>query len=548
MSDLIGFNVGRRAAIKFTAAISFISMSGCCSLFGRNNPSPRILGEIPKNLQAILSPPPIKTDPKLPNIIDVHAHFFNAKDVPVGGYMGGPVAHSRKGIVKKLLIILSKYAEWITQNAPSAEDEFNLLISMSSIQNLKSLDATQRALYFDQERDKHLKQKSEQFYHKLKNDQQFISAFNEAVREDVIKLGGNQFLVSSEFNELSLYKSMEIDLQRDSAVSKKFIGSQSLNYPDGVLAFVGYMLSYRWMNLRAYQKAYSTDDGAFGITQVLGVLVDFNQWLCPPARTAQEDQIKLHQLISELSGGYMRPVVAFNPRLGQGETKEQLFARVLDALDNRGFVGVKIYPPNGFRPYGNKELKLPSSDGPSGELLDETMLELWTECEKRGVPVMAHTGESMGSDDAYNAMAEPVGWESLIKKFKDSPVRINLGHFGGEDNKHQWTESFTSLMKDPAGKYIYADVGYWETKDCQEFDNDCDFKKKLSKLTSNYPDLKHRLMFGTDWLMLSQEVNWSRYPFKIKSNLPSALEFKSFFGDNALNCFPKLNQTNSKGE
>jgi hypothetical protein len=92
---------------------------------------------------------------------------------------------------------------------------------------------------------------------------------------------------------------------------------------------------------------------SISVDQVLGAFVDFDHWLTPLLRTAHEDQIKLHQLLSQLSGGYMLPLVAYNPWsdvLDNGKTLQ----RILDALDRRGFVGVKIYPPNGFRPYGNR--------------------------------------------------------------------------------------------------------------------------------------------------------------------------------------------------
>lgn len=105
----------------------------------------------------------------------------------------------------------------------------------------------------------------------------------------------------------SLFRAMQRDLHEQGPDVESFGVEEPPPYVDGVLAFVGYMLSYRWMNLLAYQRAYSTSDSAFGVDQILGALVDFDHWLTPLPLTAHEDQIKLHQLLSQLSGGYMRP-------------------------------------------------------------------------------------------------------------------------------------------------------------------------------------------------------------------------------------------------
>lgn len=551
MSDLSGFNHGRRKMLQFSAAITLMGLSGCCSLFGGRKPTSEIPEEIPSDLRPILAPASIRKNSDVSQIIDVHAHFFNAKDVPVSGYLGGPVAHASKGVARKLLPLLARHAEWITKSAPSAREEFDKLIELSSQSstNFLAMDAVQTAAFLDSERQSRISVLSERFYDEVKNNKPFVEGYNSALTEARANSDGQNFLGPDEFNESSLFYAMQYDVGLQNEDEHSFIGRSKPDYPDGVLAFVGCMLNYRWMNLRDYQKAFSTDPEAFGVAHVLGVLVDFDEWLCPPARTTQEDQIKLHQLISQLSGGYMRPVVAYNPwsaALDGGTGAEnKILKRVLDALDNRGYVGVKIYPPNGFRPFGNDkpDFKKPNHHSPPGKKIDEVFSALWRECEKRGVPVMAHTGQTMGSNDAFNLMAEPAGWRYLIEEFESTPVRVNLGHFGGEDPDHKWSEEFINLMFAPGGKNIYADIGYWETKDCLETPGDCNFKKKLSDLFARYPDFQNRLMYGSDWHMLSKEPRWSLYPFKILNNLPAHFAKEKFFSGNALNCYLKLKNT-----
>lgn len=470
--------------------------------------------------------------------MDVHAHFFNARDVPIRGYLAGPVAHSKKGIIGDLLRALSPIAEWIGDTAPRASDEFNELMALASGATFKAMSQEERTSNLERQRDQYLQDLSGRLYEQLRSAPDFVRLYNAAQTETESRIRiqgvGAPFL-----DEGSLFRVMQRDLQQQSPDLSWFGDEEPPPYADGVLAFVGYMLSYRWMNLLAYQQAFSTSDLAFGVDQVLGALVDFDHWLTPPPRTVHEDQIKLHQLLSQLSGGYMRALVAYNPWsdvLDQGKTLE----RTLDALDSRDFVGVKIYPPNGFWPYGNVlSAGIPSTLGmPSAADLDRVLLRLWEECGKRNVPVMAHTGNSMGSDDAHNAAAGPAGWQAVINAVGSAhPARVNLGHFGGDSPHDNWNFELARMMSTPQGAGLYGDLGYWEELRCQKDLASCSAREKLANAVKEHPVVRERLMYGSDWLMLSQERRWDRYPFDLLAALPDGLNPASVFGGNAKNFF-----------
>jgi predicted TIM-barrel fold metal-dependent hydrolase len=238
----------------------------------------------------------------------------------------------------------------------------------------------------------------------------------------------------------------------------------------------------------------------------------------------------------------MRPLVAYNPWsdvLDNGKT----LIRTLDALDQRGFVGVKIYPPNGFRPYGNtNSLGIPTTPGmPAAADLDRVLLGLWDECSKRNVPVMAHTGNSMGSDDTHNEAAGPIGWQALITaRGSTRPARVNLGHFGGDSPKDDWNTELARMMATPQGAGLYGDLGYWEELRCQKGLMNCSTREKLARAVKDHPIVRERLMYGSDWLMLSQERRWDCYPFDILAALPEGLSTEAVFGGNAKKCFPNL--------
>lgn len=498
--------------------------------------------EPPSGLDAILRPSKInRAVGTIEHVIDVHAHFFNARDVPIRGYLAGPVAHSKGGVIGELLKSLAPIAEWIGNTAPRASDEFNELVALASGTAFSAMSQTERISTLEQQRDRYLQDLSRRLYEQLRSLPDFVRLYNDAQSQARSRFR-IQGVGASPLDDGSLFRAMQRDLQQQAPDIELFGTEEPPPYADGVLAFVGYMLSYRWMNLLAYQRAFSTSETAFGVDQVLGALVDFDHWLMPLPQTAHEDQIKLHQLLSQLSGGYMRPLVAYNPWsdvLDNGKT----LARVLDALDQRGFVGVKIYPPNGFRPFGNSHSPgIPTTPGmPSAADLDRVLLRLWEECSKRNVPVMAHTGNSMGSDDAHNEAAGPIGWQALITaRGSAHPAKVNLGHFGGDSSHDDWNAALAGMMATPQGAGLYGDLGYWDEMRCRKGLATCSARQKFAKAVNEYPVVAERLMYGSDWLMLSQERRWDRYPYDILSALPDGLDPAAVFGGNAKRCFVGL--------
>jgi predicted TIM-barrel fold metal-dependent hydrolase len=112
-----------------------------------------------------------------------------------------------------------------------------------------------------------------------------------------------------------------------------------------------------------------------------------------------------------------------------------------------GCIGVKIYPPMGFAPYGNAAINLDSwrrrwdwlpnveriSDGKGsyatlGQRLDDVLGELYSWCVENDLPVMAHTSLSNGLR-GFDDFPAAVHWATLRDSF--GHLRINFGHMGG---------------------------------------------------------------------------------------------------------------------
>ena len=124
---------------------------------------------------------------------------------------------------------------------------------------------------------------------------------------------------------------------------------------NGMLGFLFYMLAYRSTNVDAYVSSIPAQSGSFGVDTVLGSLVDFDRWLERPPRSAHDDQIELHALLTQLHGGaFLRPLAAYNPWSDIVENGAGL-ERVVRAFRDRGFVGVKISHRNRLMPAANAD-------------------------------------------------------------------------------------------------------------------------------------------------------------------------------------------------
>lgn len=150
------------------------------------------------------------------------------------------------------------------------------------------------------------------------------------------------------------------------------------------------------------------------------------------------------------------------------------------AIDN-GFIGVKLYPPMGFRPFNNNHIPLPSYvtdrekglGGDAGIAIHAALYELYAWCESKQVPIMAHANNSNESHSAYGARASPDNWRKLIESNRYRNLRINLGHFGGFEEyffnpigpekkiEETWEWKVLQIWKTFPQTPLYADISYF---------------------------------------------------------------------------------------
>lgn len=357
-----------------------------------------------------------------------------------------------------------------------------------------------------------------------------------------------------------------LSMNGGSSKSKRYVGPGILKFAawfllrgklKGIATSLKRLISYRSTNAKNLIKAFKKKRrGDTSVDVFVSALVDFDKWSGNDEskyRTSIKDQIQIMAELSQAFKGQILPFVAFDP-WRQVETtienktsslkKETPLDLVKDAIENKGFVGVKLYPQLGFRPHGNWEFDalrnppwphrkngfnprtvLDNNKG-FGCLLDDALIDLYKYCVEKDVPILTHGNDSLGTRKNGSDCGNPKFWKRVLdcKNVDLKSLRLNIGHMGGFEavtcrntngkcDSDDWTSTISDLVKDYPN--VYSDLSNFEpiVKGGKKKRNKN--KKKLlqalRKLFDTTPQgiagMK-KLMYGSDWHM---PINKGRY-------------------------------------
>ncbi|HXH90978.1 MAG TPA: amidohydrolase family protein [Thermoanaerobaculia bacterium] len=201
------------------------------------------------------------------------------------------------------------------------------------------------------------------------------------------------------------------------------------------------------------------------------------------------DQLPRMRRLVNASGGRLLTFVAYSP------DRPNDLNVVRRALDDTDAVGVKFYPPNGYRP-------------------DEARHDaLYTELVHRDAPLFAHcTPTGMEATPGSGANSNPTYWANVLGRFPS--LRLCLGHAGGDEpwfGLAPWDGSYAAQAVALATRYdnVYLEFGY--------HDHILDpavregFIARLSGLIAANAGLEKKIMYGTDWHMIEKINNHQEY-------------------------------------
>jgi hypothetical protein len=219
--------------------------------------------------------------------------------------------------------------------------------------------------------------------------------------------------------------------------------------------------SYRAENVRKLDSAFEFSTGQ-RTRLYCPAIIDYDYWLgtsfLSGRTTPLLEQVETYGAVARhtdpnvLVAGF----VAFDPlRAAIDELRgvqgySSTLGVVQAAIEQNGFAGAKVYPPMGFRPWGNttngetygprvakllRNLHAPANYQ-LGEALDRALDTFYRYCLTNDVPILAHCSNSQSSFQGSGARAAPEYWRSLLDRgvvngLDYRNLRVNLGHFGG---------------------------------------------------------------------------------------------------------------------
>lgn len=288
-------------------------------------------------------------------------------------------------------------------------------------------------------------------------------------------------------------------------------------------------------------------------------LIDYSRWLGETVDSPLSDQVAvLGQLSRHAAATRDAPLVhgyiAFDPLrqvyFRRGKEAEEPLAVVREALTEHGFLGVKLYPPMGFRASNNVSPYPQDIIDEIGELssgLDEALAELWTLAKELGAPILTHTANSNGAGPEYAERADPYYWLPVLREYRELPVCFaHFGRFGTvskgaltgtelPDSSWEWTIG-RQLIQHPDAP-ILVDLSYFS--EILEHDNKHRnaIAQAMRRFIAEFDQGVRHIAFGTDWIMLAKEREHSRYTEAVEDflrndcSLDDAALDRVFFGN-----------------
>lgn len=530
----------RRQALHLLGVSAAGLLSGCvCRPFYSIDdlPKGRAFGGLPVDY-----PKPSEGDHVI-RALDSHVHIFNASDMQAAGYVSEAMANELGGVLGKLLSKLGKFVDFIScRFAPSAADEVEMLNELlKDIEKTKPSTAlSSRAAIAEQIIEQRITAQQDEIVDTM------ISELPETFWEEYGTLPGSLSSKSvgrstRQLRKAHIEAALEAFESPDTMRSFGDRGTALKSEQSGIFAFLRNLMSFRFFNLKRYMKGYHRDDAAVKVEGCFVSLVDFDYLFGSKANpyTLLDDQVKLMEYIVKLSEGFVIPIVAYNPMVDVKHADKSL-DRVKNAVMERGFVGVKIYPTLGYRP---QNVEVTSESDVDLKLIQTKLDELYSWCIKEQVPVMAHSNYSMGTSDTDKEGAGPAAWRQLLERKEFENLQVHLGHFGHGsvvDGGKDWTTGFSDMILTMSGNQIYGDLAFWDEL-WQKPKLQNLLKKNLLRTGSGGADVIDRVMYGSDWHMLSRIKNWPYYPSSLHQFLVS-MKLKSehinrFFHLNALRLY-----------
>lgn len=458
-------------------------------------------------MAAELAPPPP------PFVVDAHCHTFNASDLSKVGFLTEVVLDSDESIVRRLVEPLVVLLVKLIATAPGFQEEIEHLDAMQAetaahAKTALVAAAADRRAGIDAEH-----------WNRVAHELRRIARSSD---------GQEQTLFEAIVDEVHPGGTRALALGAEVATPASL--TQRIAFSTGPFAryikWVGRLKHFRADIIRELIQTYGGEPD--GVRLFASAQVDFELWLRDKPQTPIAQQIELGERLSLAFPGRIHFFAPFDPWRDSATAASagDALTLVQQAVVERGFLGVKLYPPMGFAASGNAELDFSAvgqhDSKAFGRKLDGSLDRLFDWALEHDVPIMAHCNFSEESKHGFARRASPEFWRAALAKH--SGLRVNLGHFGGQDNLGPggvneaagWPETIMSLMATADGARVYTDIGNFDLHDRPERTA---WLATLQKALGQNPVLLSRLMYGSDWLLLATSDDYEDFLMQFRDGL-----------------------------
>jgi len=306
-----------------------------------------------------------------------------------------------------------------------------------------------------------------------------------------------------------------------------------------------------------------------GISLFVPLMIDFEYWFDDSPDTDIRDQIdRVFRCVVLASQGRIHPFVPFDPARqiawekgltspGGGPEPHNSLEMVKDAVENKGFIGVKLYNALGYRPLNNASVDQERTKIPlhremcytramTGQDFDRVLTELYDYCADNGVPITAHC--LMDGIESYPKasfdFARAGFWRDVLDdaRYKDS-LHVNLAHFGwhqseGYGGDKGWTKEICRMMSDYP--HLYTDVSHHRClspRNRRQFKND--YVQMREDFGGSWSQIKEKILFGIDWHVIKRVSGFPNFQQRYvevlsHDGLYTPSDIDDFLGGNAM--------------
>lgn len=486
------------------------------------------------------------------NLIDAHCHIFNAADLPTEGFIDNvviPNTKSLKGLKGDLKNAFTFYireiASWSYQKAPRASDELELLekIANGSASTFSPAEIDDLERNYAVDLVAHLLETARAPDRAARASLRGVGRYAPVAIVGLIHQEALPFAYYAPVAGFNDGKPKEgsnarnfFDLSPDEWESPETLG-KALYSSNGLVA--PYL---RWVLLftRHRHELAAALSEVHGGKAVLATpaLIDYTRWLADKHEVALDSQTEVMSAVAchaarASHGLRVHGYAPYDPLrqvlFNEGKEPSSSIARVKKAVLSQGFIGVKLYPPMGFQALGNSSIV----DGDffdktrrqelgiknMGSALDRALCELFLWCQQNEVPILAHARHSNGPSSMAEDRAAPKYWKLVLDEFPT--LRVCLAHFGdfsqGLDDAAKlsdtWEWQVASIMNAKPGSKLYADVSYLDAALIVPGQRDGPRKEAQRMFGSTVAELggelRRRLIYGSDWVMLGVEDHFA---------------------------------------